>query len=157
MTLNSQEVDQSFGSLIVVSTTLTLLDADQGVSVTADFQYNPQEPYTVQMVLSMPGTPSVTWVFSRDLLRAGLLFSVGIGDVRIRPHPFGVIIGLIHPSGISQFFAFPEPLIEFIGRTLSAVPDGQEENFYPLDSHLAAFFAGPARSAESSDEANSEG
>ncbi len=144
-------------TLIAVSATLTMVDGSQGRSVTADFQYNPQQPYAVRMTLGMLGSVSVTWYFSRDLLRAGLMFPVGIGDVRIKPHPYGVIIDLCTPAGTTTFFSFPEPLVEFIGRSLRAVPEGSEDSFFCLEQDLDRFFPMPARSSENSDGASSEG
>lgn len=152
----SENSEDGRATLIAVSTILTMFDGRQGRSVTADFQYNPQQPYTVRMTLGLLGSASVTWDFSRDLLRAGLMFAVGIGDVRIKPHPYGVIIDLCTPVGTTTFFSFPEPLVEFIGRSLRAVPEGSEDSFFCLDQDLDRFFARPARSSENSDGATSE-
>lgn len=64
--------------------------ADRG-DVQVTLTYNRDDPYTVTVDINHDGQPTVTWQWARDLFRAGLHATSGIGDVIVSPEDGGVL------------------------------------------------------------------
>ena len=76
-------------------TTHMLLVSDGSLPlVHAEFRYRCVDPFAVQLRLSLGRFQAVSWIFSRELLIAGIRRPSGIGDVRIYPGGDGVLIEL---------------------------------------------------------------
>ena len=53
--------------------------------VRSRWSYRAAEPFTIAATFETDSHHSVEWIFSRDLLVAGLQGPAGIGDVRLHP------------------------------------------------------------------------
>jgi hypothetical protein len=117
---------------------IATVEAEQDHDLSAEFSYNPADPWAVSMTLSTLAGP-VTWTFARDLLLEGQYEPTGEGDVHVWPclSPCGeavVIVELDAPSG-ETLLQFPTRAIQdFIYAALSAVPLGSESS--NIDSWL---------------------
>lgn len=110
---------------------IATVEAEQDHDLSAEFTYDPIDPWAVAMTLSTVSGP-VTWTFSRDLLIEGQFEPTGDGDVHVWPclSPCGeavVIVELDAPSG-ETLLQFPTRAIQdFVYASLEAVPAGAEE------------------------------
>lgn len=108
----------------------------------ANLLYDPGDPYAVRIRFEgdEPGH-TVTWLFARDLLAAGLDEPVGLGDVRIWPwsSPRGqfIALSLSSPEGSALYEAPRNVLARFLRRSYAAVPRGREGDQLDLDAVLA--------------------
>ncbi|RNL64857.1 SsgA family sporulation/cell division regulator [Nocardioides marmoriginsengisoli] len=116
-----------------VSTTavqIAAADTEQDHDLSAEFNYNPADPWAVTMTLNADGGP-VVWTFARDLLLEGQYEPTGDGDVHVWPclSPSGeavVIVELDSPSG-ETLLQFPTRAVQdFIYASLETVPLGSE-------------------------------
>jgi hypothetical protein len=103
------------------------------------------DPYASRSLPHRPrrcrGGDVVEWTFARQLLTDGVAGPVGEGDVQVWPSSNAgarvVCLALSSPSG-KALFEIPLPdLVEFLGRTYSAVPTGQEAAHVDVDAELA--------------------
>jgi Streptomyces sporulation and cell division protein, SsgA len=104
---------------------------DEGGQVEVELEYRPEDPYAIKMTFLNENT---VWVFSRDLLRIGILDHVGMADVQIWPSPSHVYIRL--EAGMDQWIVFRTSLRrvrDFVNRMYQAVPEGQESGWLNLD------------------------
>ncbi len=112
--------------------------------VLADLDYDTADPYAVQVSFHT-GPPSsgevVQWTFARQLLTDGIAGPVGEGDVQVWPSSSAgasvVCLALSSPSGKALFEIPLSELIDFLGRTYSAVPTGGESAHVDVDAELA--------------------
>ena len=109
--------------------------------VTASIKYDATDPYAVTVTFFTGAAEPVRWTFARQLLTDGVERSVGEGDVRVWPaHSDGlpvVYIALSSPSGRALFEASLPDVVEFLGRSYTAVPTGSESDFVNVDAELA--------------------
>jgi hypothetical protein len=109
--------------------------------VTANIRYDASDPYAVTVTFFTGAADPVRWTFARQLLTDGVEHSVGEGDVRVWPvHSDGspvVFIALSSPSGRALFEAALADVVEFLGRSYTAVPTGAESDFVDVDSELS--------------------
>src|SRR5664280_3880046 len=73
---------------------MVLVSGIGGTPVHAELRYRCDDPFAVQMRLSIPGSQLVTWTVGRDLLSTGLAQPSGLGDVHIYPTGGCVVIEL---------------------------------------------------------------
>ena len=80
------------------------------------------------------------WIFSRDLLSAGLHGPAGEGDVQVWPgddHGLDVLnIALSSPFGQAHFEAPTAAIADFLDRTFRVIPAGSESDFIDVDTEL---------------------
>jgi len=128
-----------------VSTTavqIATVDADEDHHLSAEFNYNPADPWAVTMTLSTVAGP-VEWTFARDLLIEGQYEPTGDGDVHVWPCLSAcgeavVIVELDSPSGES-LLQFPTRAVQdFVFASLETVPQGGES--VDVDSWLTELF-----------------
>ena len=122
---------------VVAGTVLTLLADTNHIPVDADLEFHTRDPYAVRMVFTITGCPSVEWVFSRELLVAGLTGPAGMGDVQVLPVHDGILIELSSPGGSARLLVPPAELTTFVMDTLAAVPLGSEAEYFDLDTEIA--------------------
>lgn len=128
-----------------VSTTavqIATVDAEEDHHLSAEFNYNPADPWAVTMTLSTVAGP-VEWTFARDLLIEGQYEPTGDGDVHVWPCLSAcgeavVIVELDSPSGES-LLQFPTRAVQdFVFASLETVPQGGES--VDVDSWLTELF-----------------
>lgn len=120
---------------------LTMVGADVPVLMTAELEYTANDPYAVTAVFHTAADP-IRWVFSRDLLDEGLVHDVGHGDVQIVPGrnedgEHVVQVRLSSPDGVAVLEASADGVLEFLGRSYSLVPPGEESAYLDIDAALA--------------------
>jgi Streptomyces sporulation and cell division protein, SsgA len=110
------------------------------VPLRASLCYSARDPYAVRMAFHVGAEDPVEWIFSRDLLSAGLTGPAGEGDVRVWPaqdHGSGVLnIALSSPFGHAHFEAPMTALADFLKKTFRLIAAGRESNFINIDSEL---------------------
>ncbi|MET3960223.1 hypothetical protein ABIE44_000157 [Marmoricola sp. OAE513] len=110
---------------------IATVEAEQDHDLSAEFSYNPADPWAVTMTLSTVAGP-VNWTFARDLLVEGQYEPTGDGDVHVWPclSPCGeavVIVELDSPAG-ETLLQFPTRAIQdFVYASIEAVPVGSEQ------------------------------
>ncbi|MZE75903.1 SsgA family sporulation/cell division regulator [Streptomyces xinghaiensis] len=114
----------------------------QVMDVPAALRYRRDDPLAVRACFpprASLGGADVTWVFSRDLLAAGLLEPVGDGDVHVRP--FGPLVTVLEfhaAAGTALVRMDSADVRSFLEQTYALVPFGREELHLDLDGDLAA-------------------
>ena len=122
------------------ATTEMILISDASIpAVNTEFRYHCNDPFAVQMLLSVDQSPTISWVFGRDLLINGVSMPSGIGDVQVFPTHDGVIIELRSGTTVARLLAHIPDVEDFTERTLELVPLGTEMDHYDLNSGLDAF------------------
>ena len=92
--------------------------------VYVEFGYTAKDPYAIEMVvLTGQRRP---WAIGRDLLRDGLIWERGKGDVRIVPNETRVEIHLSTPTGSAMLEFRRDDLAEVLRSTTVMVPFGRE-------------------------------
>jgi hypothetical protein len=125
---------------------IATVEAEQDHDLSAEFSYNPADPWAVTMRLSTVAGP-VDWTFSRNLLIEGQYEPTGDGDVHVWPclSPSGeavVIVELDSPAG-ETLLQFPTRAIQdFVYASLETVPLGSE--VADVDSWLNQLLAAEA-------------
>ena len=124
--------------MIATATEMLLISDSCLPAVQAELRYYSDDPFAVQMVMSIDQSPSVSWTFGRELLINGTTMPSGIGDVQVFPTHDGMVIELRSGSTVASLLAHTPDIEDFTDRTLSAVPMGTEMDHYGLDNELAA-------------------
>ncbi|MDR6978347.1 hypothetical protein J2X68_005073 [Streptomyces sp. 3330] len=108
-----------------------LLSADEAVQLAVCFVHDPSDPLAVRM--DFPGSPEqvAPWMFSRDLLYAGLRAPSGEGDVRVWPpcrcHGLDSVRILLRSSYAAAVLFVPaDELRDWLEETFASVPAGEE-------------------------------
>lgn len=128
--------------------TLRLLQGSASpLVVRAQLRYGARDPYAVEALFDAGGDAPVRWVFSRDLLAAGLRDAVGEGDVSVCPVPAPrdavadepvVRLRLASPDGSAVLEAPARALEAFLAETYAAVPAGAESAHLDVDAAIGA-------------------
>lgn len=109
----------------------THIDSSVRYPVAASLSYASHDPYAVIVTFRQSCGEEVTWDFSRELLDAGTLGPVGIGDVRIEPFTREdgievVQIAINNPEGFALLEVDLDEMISFLTQTYLLVPSGTE-------------------------------
>jgi len=120
------------------ATEMILLSEPSLPAVNAEMRYSTEDPFAVQMLLSVDQSPAISWVFGRELLIAGVRMPTGIGDVQVYPTHDGVIVELRSGGAAAKLLAHIPDIQDFSDRTLELVPLGSEMDHYNLDLALGS-------------------
>ncbi|WP_371479082.1 SsgA family sporulation/cell division regulator [Kitasatospora sp. NBC_00315] len=110
------------------------------------FRFDPHRPYEVLLTFHLGRPDEADWVFSRDLLRAGLTTLSGHGDVKLWPaycpcHGSTLHVALESPHG-SALLEVARPTVQaWLERTYAQVSAAAEAAYGPTDAHFAALLA----------------
>ena len=122
------------------ATTEMILISDVAIpAVDAELRYHTNDPFAIQLLLSVDRGPAISWVFGRELLVNGVGMPAGIGDVQVFPTHDGVIIELRSGDAAARLLAHIPDIVDFTDRTLELVPLGTEMDHSDLDSELGSF------------------
>ena len=129
------------GGTVSAELGLSLVVPEHGaVPLVASLYYSAGDPYAILMAFHVGTEDPVEWIFSRDLLSAGLHGPTGEGDVQVWPgddHGQGVLnIALSSPFGQAHFEAPTHAIGDFLDRTFGIIPSGSESDFIDVDSEL---------------------
>jgi hypothetical protein len=129
------------GATVSAELGLSLVVPEHGaVPLVASLCYSAGDPYAIRMAFHVGTDDPVEWIFSRDLLSAGLAGPTGEGDVQVWPgevHGLGVLnIALSSPFGQAHFEAPMISIADFLNRTYGLIPAGRESDFINIDSEL---------------------
>jgi hypothetical protein len=109
--------------------------------VKAGLSFDPDDPYAVRVAFHTGASDIVEWTFARSLLTDGVTHPVGDGDVQVWPATSAgrpiVCVSLSSPSGRALFEVPLTELVQFLTRTYSIVPTGNESEFVDVDAELA--------------------
>jgi sporulation and cell division protein SsgA len=119
---------------------------DDTATVATTLAYRPCDPYAVHATVHSTSGP-VEWIFSRELLHAGLHGPCGAGDIHFAPgidEHGRVFLGieLATPEGDAVLHADAEDIWDFLADTFLAVPLGCESAHLDIDAALAFLLAG---------------
>jgi hypothetical protein len=120
------------------TTEMILISDDSLPAVNAELRYYCDDPFAVQMLLSIDQSPAICWTFGRELLMTGVLMPAGIGDVQVYPTHDGVIIELRSGGAAARLLAHTPDISAFTDRTLAVVQRESEMDHYNLDIDLSA-------------------
>jgi hypothetical protein len=124
---------------VTTATTEMILLSDGSLpAVNAELRYYCDDPFAVQMLLSVDQSPAICWTFGRELLMAGVSMPAGLGDVQVFPTHDGIIIELRSGGAAARLLAHTPDISAFADRTLAVVPLGSEMDHYDLDIDLDA-------------------
>lgn len=104
--------------------------------VHAEFRYRSDDPFAIQLLLSVDQSPAVSWVFGRELLQGGVAGPAGIGDVQIFPVHDGTVIELRSGEQSARLLAHTPDVTGFLDRTVQLVPAGSESAYFEVESDL---------------------
>ena len=132
-------VTRSVDLLLVVGPVDTL-------AVPATLRYSVNDPYAITSAFDAGVSGTVTWVFARDLLAAGLNRPTGEGDVAVWPSLDAglqvVCVSLSSPAGHALFEAPRAELVDFLAQTEALVAIGSEGDHIDVDAALADLLSG---------------
>src|SRR6478752_4903998 len=120
------------------ATEMILLSEATLPAVDAELRYSCDDPFAVQMLLSVDQSPAISWVFGRELLMTGVSMPAGIGDVQVYPTHDGVIIELRSGGAVATLLGHIPDFREFTNATAELVPLGSEMDHYSLDPDLSS-------------------
>jgi hypothetical protein len=130
-----------------------VISSSSSAPVPAKLRYRRSDPYAIEAWFRTGPNEHVHWVFSRELLTAGLRTSTGVMDVKIRPAvSVGteiVFITLQSPEGTALLEAPRAALQKFLRRTNDLVAPGDErrhvnmDELFELSAHTRQTTAGP--------------
>jgi len=104
--------------------------------VQAELRFRSDDPFAVQLLLSIDQSPAITWVFSRDLLVEGVRGPAGMGDVQVFPVHDGTVIELRSGEQAARLLSHTPDLMEFLVRSIEIVPTGSESAYFEIASDL---------------------
>lgn len=106
----------------------------------ASLSYAADDPYAIRMAFHVGTDEPVEWIFSRELLAAGMDDPAGEGDVHVWPgtdHGLGVLnVALSSPFGHAHFEAPMSAIADFLAKTFAVIPAGEESAFIDIDAEL---------------------
>ncbi|WP_267242045.1 SsgA family sporulation/cell division regulator [Streptomyces sp. PR69] len=110
-------------------------------TIPVTLRYDREDPFAVRMAFPPPATlegAEVAWVFSRELLLAGVDAPMGVGDVRVHPYGYDRTVIEFHaPQGVAMVHIRTAELRRFLRRAQALVPAGREHLHLDLDHDLA--------------------
>jgi hypothetical protein len=133
--------------------TLQLVGPQSWTEVPALLCYDAADPFAVRIAFGDVGVDAaavhadeagISWLLSRELLRAGLERPVGDGDVRLWPAHAPADLLYLHlraPSGEALFELSRATVAAFLRQTEALVPMGSEVSQLDLDQELAALLS----------------
>ncbi len=129
------------GATVSAELGLSLVVPEHGaVPLVASLCYSAGDPYAIRMAFHVGTDDPVEWIFSRDLLSAGLGGPTGEGDVQVWPgeiHGIAVLnLALSSPFGQAHFEAPMISIADFLNRTYSLIAAGRESDFINIDGEL---------------------
>jgi hypothetical protein len=129
------------GATVSAELGLSLVVPEHGaVPLVASLAYSVGDPYAIRMAFHVGTDDPVEWIFSRDLLSAGLGGPTGEGDVQVWPgevHGIAVLnIALSSPFGQAHFEAPMISIADFLNRTYGLIAAGCESDFINIDGEL---------------------
>jgi hypothetical protein len=129
------------GATVSAELGLSLVVPEHGaVPLVASLCYSAGDPYAIRMAFHVGTDDPVEWIFSRDLLSAGLGGPTGEGDVQVWPgevHGIAVLnLALSSPFGQAHFEAPMISIADFLNRTYSLIGAGRESDFINIDGEL---------------------
>ena len=129
------------GATVSAELGLSLVVPEHGaVPLVASLAHSVGDPYAIRMAFHVGTDDPVEWIFSRDLLSAGLGGPTGEGDVQVWPgevHGIAVLnIALSSPFGQAHFEAPMISIADFLNRTYGLIAAGCESDFINIDSEL---------------------
>jgi hypothetical protein len=129
------------GATVSAELGLSLVVPEHGaVPLVASLAYSVGDPYAIRMAFHVGTDDPVEWIFSRDLLSAGLGGPTGEGDVQVWPgeiHGIAVLnLALSSPFGQAHFEAPMISIADFLNRTYSLIAAGRESDFINIDGEL---------------------
>jgi len=104
--------------------------------VHAEFRYRSNDPFAVQLLLSIDQSPAITWVFGRELLVEGVRGPAGMGDVQIFPVHDGTVIELRSGEQSARLLSHTPDLLDFLDHSIELVPTGSESAYFEVESDL---------------------
>ncbi len=133
--------------------TLHLVGPTDWTEVPALLCYDADDPFAVRIAFgeATEGDAGpdpeggITWLLSRELLRAGLDRPAGDGDVRLWPARGagdGLYLHLRAPSGEALFEVSRASVAAFLRGTEALVPTGEEATRLTLDAELQVLLSG---------------
>ena len=123
--------------VITAATEMILISDASLPAVNAEMRYHCDDPFAIQLLLSVDQSPAICWIFGRELLMTGVRMPTGIGDVQVYPTHDGVIIELRSGDTAAKLLAHIPDITDFTDRSLQIVPLGTEMDHYELDRGLA--------------------
>jgi hypothetical protein len=118
---------------------------DGSVSLPVVLHYDVSDPYAVHATFRTGQGEGVAWVFARELLALGVHRPCGDGDVRVWPSWSAgaevVFVGLTSPDGEALLQASTRELADFLGRTYTLCPQGEERAHLDVDGAIEALLA----------------
>lgn len=111
---------------------------DGSTPVRSRWSYRADQPFTVTAAFQTERGRWVEWVFSRELLVAGLSEPAGLGDVRLRPeddHGLPMLVVEIEsPEGYARLALDHEGVAAFLEGTTALVGVGEESAHFDVDA-----------------------
>ncbi len=104
--------------------------------VHAELRYRSDDPFAVQLLLSIDQSPAITWIFGRDLLVEGVRGPAGMGDVQVFPVHDGTIIELRSGDQTARLLSHTPDLMYFLDHGVAIVPTGSESAYLEVESDL---------------------
>lgn len=104
--------------------------------VHAEFRFRSDDPFAVELALSIDQSPAITWVFGRDLLIEGVQGPAGMGDVQVFPVHDGTVIELRSGEQAARLLAHTPDVADFLEGTVELVPAGSESAYLEVESDL---------------------
>ncbi|MFF2200620.1 SsgA family sporulation/cell division regulator [Streptomyces sp. NPDC058145] len=119
-----------------------VISEGEAVRVEVRFSYDPADPFAVRMDFRDGPETIAPWLFSRDLLDAGLRAPSGEGFVRVWPpcrcHGSTTLRILLRGAGGAAVLYIPaDPFEDWLTETFEAVPAGTESSHLPWNDILA--------------------
>jgi Streptomyces sporulation and cell division protein, SsgA len=126
--------------------TLRLTKPHSQADVSALFSYDRRDPFAVWITFSVAGSGTedrITWLVGRDLLRAGLDWPTGDGDIRVGPTSATdvLFLRLRAPTGEALMELSRAALATFVAATEMLVPFGSEETAIDFDNELSVLLS----------------
>ncbi|HEX2133110.1 MAG TPA: SsgA family sporulation/cell division regulator [Actinophytocola sp.] len=111
---------------------------DGTTPVRSRWSYRADQPFTVTAAFQTERDRWVEWVFSRELLVAGLASAAGMGDVRLRPESERgldmLVVEIESPEGYAKLELDHEAVSGFLAATEEAVPISEESAHFDVDA-----------------------